>query len=285
MLIATFFFAIMNAGVKLLSDIPPVEIVFFRSLITFIISISFLRLRNVYIFGKKKNRKLLLIRGLAGALALTLYFTTLQSMPLASAVTIQFISPIFTAILGIFIVKEKVSPWQWLFFLVSFAGVLVVQGVDTRITTFYLILGMGAALFSGVAYNMIRKLSTSENPMVIIFYFPLVTLPITGVLVATNWISPHGWDWLIILFVGVSTQIAQYFMTKAFQHEELAKIAGIRYIGIVYALIFGFVLFGESFTLYSYLGMALVLFGVFLNIRFQRKSVSKKEASVEPLSK
>ena len=121
MLIATFFFAIMNAGVKMLSGIPPIEIVFFRSLITFIISLSVLRLRNVYIFGKKENRKILLTRGLAGAVALTLYYYTLQVMPLASAVTIQFISPIFTAILGIFIVKEKVSPLQWLFFLISFA--------------------------------------------------------------------------------------------------------------------------------------------------------------------
>ena len=279
MLIATFFFAIMNAGVKFLSSIPPVEIVFFRALITFIISLSVLRIRNVHIFGKKENRKILVFRGLAGTLALILYFTTLQSMPLASAVTIQFISPIFTAILGIFIVKEKVSPWQWLFFLISFTGVLVVQGVDTRITTFYLVLGMFAALFSGIAYNMIRKLSTSENPMVIIFYFPLISLPLTGIAVATNWVSPQGWDWLIILFVGVATQFAQYFMTKAFQHEDLARISSLRYLGIIYALFFGFVLFDESFTIYSYLGMTLVLFGVFLNIRFRMKSVKKKEVS------
>jgi len=269
----------MNAVVKFLSSIPLVEIVFFRALITFIISLSVLRIRNVHIFGKKENRKILLFRGLAGTLALILYFTTLQSMPLASAVTIQFISPIFTAILGIFIVKEKVSPWQWLFFLISFAGVLIVQGVDTRITTFYLVLGMFAALFSGIAYNMIRKLSTSENPMVIIFYFPLISLPLTGIAVATNWVSPQGWDWLIILFVGVATQFAQYFMTKAFQHEDLARISSLRYLGIIYALFFGFVLFDESYTIYSYLGMTLVLFGVFLNIRFRKKSVKKKEVS------
>ena len=276
MLFATFFFAIMNAGVKFLASIPPVEIVFFRSLITFIISLSVLRLRNVNILGKKKNRKILLTRGLAGAIALILYFTTLQSMPLASAVTIQFLSPIFTAILGIFIVKEKVSPWQWLFFAVSFAGVLVVQGVDTRITGFYLILGMCAALFSGLAYNMVRKLSTSENPMVIIFYFPLVTLPFTGVASAMDWVTPQGWDWLIIIFVGVSTQFAQYFMTRAFQHEELARISSLRYLGIIYALFFGYVLFDESFTIFSYLGMALVLLGVFLNIRFRMKTIQKE---------
>ena len=86
MLIATFFFAIMNVGAKYLTHIPPVEIVFFRSLITFIISYSVLRIRKIRVFGKKENRKWLLVRGLAGALALTLYYTTLQTMPLASAV-------------------------------------------------------------------------------------------------------------------------------------------------------------------------------------------------------
>ena len=279
MLIATFFFAIMNVGVKFLSTIPPVEIVFFRSIVTFVISLSILKFRRIQPFGKRKNRKLLLIRGMAGAIALTLYFITLQSIPLASAVTIQFLSPIFTTILGIFIVKEKVSLWQELFFLVSFAGVLIVQGVDTRITTFYLIVGMGAAFFSGVAFNMIRKLSTSESPLVIIFYFPLVTLPLTGGIVATNWVAPQGWEWLIIAFVGVATQFGQYYMTRAFQHEELARISSLRYLGIIYALFFGFVLFNESFTIYSYLGMALVLFGVFLNIRFKVKSISKSSIS------
>ena len=136
-------------------------------------------------------------------------------------------------------------------------------------------MGLLASLFSGLAYNMIRKLSTSENPMVIIFYFPLVTVPLTGAFVISGWVSPTGWEWLIILFVGVATQIAQYFMTKAFQHEELAKISSLRYLGIIYALLFGFVLFGESFTIYSYLGMVLVLFGVFLNIRFRMKKSTK----------
>ena len=211
---------------------------------------------------------------MAGAISLVLYFTTLQAIPLAGAVTIQFLSPIFTAILGIFIVNEKVAKRQWLFFLISFAGVVIIQGVDNRITTFYFFIGILAALFSGIAFNIIRKLNVSENPVVIVFYFPLVTIPVTGLYILTNWVNPTGIDLLIIILVGITTQIAQVYMTKAFQHEELSKIASLRYIGIIYALIFGHILFGEYFEYYSYVGLVLVLSGVMLNIWYKQRHIS-----------
>ncbi len=273
MLFATFFFALMNVGVKYLPHVPAVEIVFFRSLVSIIISFSFLKIKKINPWGN--NKKILIIRGLSGATALVLYFITLQSIPLASAVTIQFLAPIFTAILGIYIVKEKVYGWQWFFFIFSFAGVLVIQGVDVRITPLYVAIGLIAALFVGVAYNMIRKLKTSENPMVIVFYFPLVTIPLTGIYVATHWVMPSGAEWIILLFIGLVTQFAQYFMTRAFQSEDLSKIVSIRYLGIVYALIFGQILFHETYSVFSYLGMGVVLVGVFLNIRYRQRMIQK----------
>ena len=272
MLIATFFFSLMNVGVKYLSHIPAVEIVFFRSVVSLVLSFSFLKLKQIPIWGN--NKKLLIARGMAGAISLVLYFTTLQAIPLAGAVTIQFLSPIFTAILGIFIVNEKVAKRQWLFFLISFAGVVIIQGVDNRITTFYFFIGILAALFSGIAFNIIRKLNVSENPVVIVFYFPLVTIPVTGLYIITNWVNPTGIDLLIIILVGITTQIAQVYMTKAFQHEELSKIASLRYIGIIYALIFGHILFGEYFEYYSYVGLVLVLLGVMLNIWYKQRHIS-----------
>ncbi len=271
MIMATFFFSLMNVGVKYLSHIPAVEIVFFRSVVSIVLSFSFLKFKRIPVWGN--NKKLLIARGMAGAMALILYFTTLQAIPLAGAVTIQFLAPIFTAILGIFIVNEKVAKRQWLFFLISFAGVVIIQGVDNRITGFYFFIGILAALFSGIAYNIIRKLSVSENPLVIVFYFPLVTIPVTGIYILTDWVTPHGMDLLIIILVGIATQIAQVYMTKAFQHEELSKIASLRYIGIIYALIFGHILFGEKFEFYSYAGMVLVLAGVMLNIWYKQRHI------------
>ncbi len=264
MLLATVFFALMNVSVKYVSHLPAVQIIFFRSIITFILSLSYLKAAKINPLGN--NKKLLLLRGGAGAVSLTLYFITLQEIPLATAVTIQYLSPIFTTILGIFIVKEKVKPIQWLFFAMAFGGVLIIEGFDPRMSLFYLFLGITSALFSGIAYNVIRKLNTTENPMVIVFYFPLVTTPFALIYCLFNWVQPVGWDWLVLLFVGVMTQFAQFFMTKAYQSANLSKISTINYIGIIYALGFGFFLFGESFNFMTYIGMALVLTGVVLNV-------------------
>ncbi|WP_286755692.1 DMT family transporter [Roseivirga sp. UBA838] len=272
MMLATFVFAVMNVLVKYLPNIPAIEIILFRSIVSFFMSGVTLRIKKVPLLGN--NRKVLLIRGLAGALALMMFFTTLQEIPLASAVTLMFLGPIFTTLIGIWVVGEKVSPIQWLFFALSFAGIVMIKGFDPRVSPFMALLGVGAAFFSGVAYNMIRKLKTSEHPLVIIFYFPLVTLPIVGVYSALHWVQPEGIEWLLLLGVGVLTQIAQYFLTVAYQSEELSKVSNINFIGIIYALGFGFFLFDETFNVLTYLGMTAVMAGVVLNVIFKSKKKS-----------
>jgi drug/metabolite transporter (DMT)-like permease len=281
MLLSTLFFALMNVCIKLVPHIPAIEIIFFRSVISVVMSYLVLRRQQVNIWGT--NKGLLITRGITGAIALVLYFTTLQNIPLATAVTIQYLSPIFTTILGIFIVKEKVKPWQWIFFLVSFIGILVIEGVDVRISPFYLTIGVAGAAISGISYNIIRKLNTREHPLVIVFYFPMVALPFSGIYSLFDWVQPVGWDWAILLLVGVFTQLAQYYMTMSYQAEELSKVAHLNYIGIFYALLLGFIMFDETFTIGSYVGMALVLVGVILNIRY--KSKLAKTAELAAVSK
>ena len=269
MMLATFIFSCMNVMVKFVSHIPAVEIVFFRSVISLVLSYAMLKPKGVSVWGK--NKKILLMRGLSGAVALVLYFITLQKIPLASAVTIHFLSPIFTSILGVFIAKERVKPWQWVFFGIAFSGILIIQGFDVRISPVYAGIGILAALLSGLAYNFIRKLNTSEHPLVIVFYFPLVTLPLTGTYSAFHWVSPQGFDWLFLLGIGITTQFAQYFMTRAYQTEELSKVSSLNYIGILYALGFGYFLFHESYAPLVFLGMVVVLVGVVLNIWYKQQ--------------
>lgn len=274
MILATFIFALMNVLIKYLPNIPAIEIILFRSIVSFFMSAIVLKIQKVPLLGN--NKKILFARGLAGAIALIMFFITLQNIPLASAVTLMFLGPIFTAILGIWIVKESVNPVQWIFFAISFIGILMIKGFDTRISIEMALLGVGAAFFSGVAYNMIRKLKKSEHPLVIIFYFPLVTLPIVGIYSIFNWVQPEGVEWIILLAIGVLTQFAQYFMTRAYQEENLATVANINFIGILYALGFGYVLFNETFNFLTYLGMSAVMLGVILNVAFKNKK--KNEA-------
>ncbi|WP_400192456.1 DMT family transporter [Hymenobacter sp. B81] len=264
MLLSTLCFALMNVCVKLLPHVPALEIILFRSLIS--VALSYLTLRLLRIRPWGSNHLLLISRGTTGALALMLYFGTLQQMPLATAVTIQYLAPIFTAILGIFIVREPVRPWQWLFFLLSFAGVLWAEGVDARVEPLWLGLGVLSAVFSGLSYNSIRRLKGREHPLVVVFYFPMVALPITAAYcLLVKWVTPQGLDWLWLGLTGVFTQGAQVYMTKAYQAEQLAKVANWNYLGILYALGFGLLFFGEAFPPGAYAGMTLVLAGVLLN--------------------
>ncbi len=271
MLLATFFFAMMNTAVKFLGHLPAIEIALIRSVVSLGIAYGFLRFSGISLRGR--NTPALLLRGFFGSSSLVLYFITLQHMPLATAVTLQYLSPIFTAIMGIFIVREPVKPLQWVFFLLSFVGVLMVQGFDSRIESQYALLGIGSAFFAGLAYNMIRQLKQSEHPLVITFYFPLVSVPVTALLMlGGTWVAPKGMDWAVLFFIGLTAQIAQYFMTRSYQSDELNKVVSLKYIGIVYALIFGYVFFGETFSLEAHLGMLVVLTGVILNIAYKQRS-------------
>ncbi|MEP0367056.1 MAG: DMT family transporter [Cyclobacteriaceae bacterium] len=269
MLIATFVFMVMKVCVKYIPHIPAIEIILFRSIISLVISYYYLARQKVSVWGN--NKPILILRGSTGAIALITYFSLLQQIPLATAATLQYLAPIFTAILGIYLVKEKVKPIQWVFFLLSFAGVVVVQGFDPRISITHLVMGIATSLFMGLAYNFVRMLKTSEHPLVIIFYFPLVMLPISGVWSGFVWVQPQGIDWLVLLGVGVFTQIAQYFMTKSYQVAELSKVSILNYVGIIYALGFGWILFDETFNFMTYLGMGLVLLGVILNVALKSK--------------
>ncbi len=268
MLLAAFTFTLMEVCIKLIPHIPVIEIILFRSVISLGISVFFLKKQNVSVWGN--NKPILIGRGISGAVALIIYFSLLQQIPLATASTLKYLAPIFTTVIGIFLVGEKVRSIRWLFFAMSFAGILVVQGFDARISGVHLLMGIGASLFMGLAYNLIRKLKTDEHPLVIIFYFPLIMLPISAIWSSFIWVSPTGWDWPLLILVGLFTQIAQFFMTKAYQKEELSSISILTYVGIIYSLLFGYFLFGENYNLITYGGMALVLSGVILNVLWKK---------------
>lgn len=270
MLVATSFFAIMNVLIKYIPGIGPVEIVFFRSIVSFIISFIAVKRLGISIWGN--NKKWLIIRGVAGSIALLMFFATIQKMPLASAVAIQYTSPIFTTILGIFIVRERVYSIQWVFFLIALVGVFLIQGFDPRVSLWQVTIGIGSAIGAGVAYNSIRKLKLSEHPLVIIFYFPLITIPITGTyLLFRGWTTPDFMELVILMSIGIATQFAQYFLTKAYQLDELSKVSSIQYVGIIFALTFGYLFFDESYTLKSFTGILIILAGVIANIWFKNR--------------
>jgi len=269
MALATFLFALMTVFVKIVPNIPALEIIFFRSVISLAICFWGIKRARVPIFGN--NKVLLTLRGIAGVCALSLNFYLIQEIPLATASTLTYLAPIATTVIGIWFVQEKVSPIQFLFFAVSFSGILVIQGFDARITLFHLGVGLVTSVFMGLAYNCVRKLSTSEHPLVIIFYFPFVCLPVTGLWCLLFWVQPAGWEWFYLFMVGITSQVAQYYMTRSYQLAEISTVSIVNYTGIIYAIVMGYIVFGEGFNLLTYLGMGLVIAGVIWNVLWKQK--------------
>jgi len=285
-LLSSFFFALMNVGVKYLSHIPSHEIVLVRALVTLILGYILIRKNNLKPWGN--NKKYLLLRGLTGTAALVMYFYTLQHMPLASAVTIQFMSPIFTIIISGIFLKERATPLQWLFFLVAFGGVVMVKGFDPRVTVPELLIGITAAVFSAMAYNFIRKLKDFDHPLVVVFYFPLVTVPLVGSYSVFHWVAPQAWEWLILILIGLAVTAAQIFMTRAYQSDRASNISIFNYLGTVYAIVIGLTLFDETISLLGYAGFVLIIIGVVLSNHFRvndQPNGAKNPAVSSPIGK
>ncbi len=266
MLIATLAFATMNVFVKQLDRIPAMEIVFFRCLGSGIICGAVIARQRFD--WKGNNHALLLARGTFGTLALFCFFITLQHMRLATAVTIQYLSPIFTALIGVFVLREIVPRRQWLFYGIAFAGVFVLKGFDSHISTFYLLVGILSAICSAMAYNLVRRLREREETIVVVLHFQLVGIVAGLLFTAFNWVAPLPWEWFCLLMCGVLTQIGQVCLTKSLQSERIAQVAVLNYIGLLYALLFGIFIFGERYNLQTVLGIALVVAGVLLSVLF-----------------
>lgn len=278
MLVSVMGFALMNLTVKFLHRLPATELVLFRSVISLSLCLYFLKKRNISPWGN--NKTFLILRGTFGVIALSLFFYTLQKLPLGSAITLQYLSPVFTALFGIFLLGEKVRNWQWIFFLVSFAGIALVKGFDPNITTPLLLMGIGSALFAGLAYACVRKLKDTDHPLVVVLYFPLIASPVMIVVSLFNWVTPIGWEWLLLLLMGILTQIAQVYMTKAMQAAEINEIINLKYLGIIFALSFDLIIFRVQYQTMAIFGIVLVLTGVLMNViykNFIRRKAMKNE--------
>ncbi|MBL7835956.1 MAG: DMT family transporter [Bacteroidetes bacterium] len=267
MLVASVGFACMNASVKYISHIPVFEVILFRAVITLIISYATLKKRKVNPWGP--HHKFLIARGLFGAGGLICYFYTLQHLQLANAIVIHYLSPIFTTLIAMIFLGERVKGIQWIAFGISFTGVIMVKGF-ANIELLDFMVGVAGAALSGFAYNAIRNMKDKEDADVIVFYHPLISLPVVALylfIFPQSIVMPTGYDWLFLAGTGIFTQVGQYFITRAYQMDTAARISSVSYIGIIWGVLMGKFLFGEAYHLNVLLGMAVVLGGVFLNLK------------------
>ncbi len=273
MIISTLSFAFMNVTVKYLANINAFQIVFFRSISSLVFTLSFLLKSGIPILGN--NRKLLVLRGLAGVTSMSFFFMSIKYLPVATAVSLRYIAPIFAAIFAVLFLKEKTRPIQWLFFFMSFFGVLIIKGFDEHVNTYGLILVLIAAIFSGLVYNIISKIGTGDHPVVVVNYFMMIATVVGGLLSISNWETPVGLELILLLSLGVFGYFGQLYMTKAFQTAATNQVAPLKYMEVVFTLMFGLLWFDEVYTIWSLLGIALIIGGLILNVIYKSQSKNK----------
>ena len=253
-----------------LQEYPAHELVLARSLVSFLISYAVIKRKKLPVFGN--NKKWLLIRGIAGTIALTIFFYTMHHLPLAVAMIVQYLAPIFTIIFAMILLKERIRWIQWPFIGMAFGGTLLLvyenQTGSTDIagiSPFWLGLGMISAVLSGVAYVAIMKLKPTDAPITIVMYFPMIATPFMIILCFWDFTMPNGIEWLFLLIIGVFTQLAQITMTRALHSGNAATIVPFQYLGAIYGFLVGYFIFLESLSSTLILGMVLVLVGVIVN--------------------
>ena len=274
-LVVNFFVKLFGMGpennvIPGLQKIPAHELVLARSIISFSISSSIIVYRGLPFFGT--NKKWLTIRGFSGMLALTIFFQSIQHMPIAVASTIQYLAPIFTMLFAMIILKEKILKIQWLFVLLAFIGVLLIgfNGLiqsDSPVPLNPLWVGLGvlSAACSGIAYVAIVKLKSTDQPIHIVSYFPMMAIPVMSFWCMFEFVMPVGIEWLILILIGICTQIAQISLTRALHFESSSLIMPFQYLGSVYALLVGYLILDERLNAVVIIGVFVILLGVVFN--------------------
>ncbi len=270
MLLSGLAFALMGLCVKLAAarGFPVIELIFVRSVISLVLCYLDIRRCNLSILGQQTG--LLLLRGVIGFLALIAVYTSLITLPLAEATLIQYLHPIFTAIFAWFFLRENIQRNTLFCGLLGFFGTFILanSGVLSpapSLSLIGLIVGLIGAAGSGLAYTLVRHLSYSEHPSVIIFYFPLVCLPVSLIFGWPDFIMPTGSDWFLLLAIGLFTHLGQVGLTLGMSLVKAAKAAAYGYVQVLFAALLGITILGEQLSLSTFLGAIFIVGGLLIN--------------------
>ncbi|QFU25446.1 EamA family transporter [Shewanella sp. YLB-09] len=269
-------FSLMSACVKLVSahGIPVLEIIAARALVSLGLSYIDVKRKGISMWGH--NRKLLLARGTVGTLALFCVYYSVITLPLAEATLLQYLHPMFTALLAFIFLGERVLHSTKVCIMLSILGLLVMVlpglGVDQQAALPWASIGIAllGALGSSIAYVIVRRLSNVEDTSVIILYFPLIALPLSVFLLGSDFVMPNFEGLLLLLFVGVFTQAGQIGLTKAMQSESAGKAAGYAYVQVIFAMLFGWIIFSELPSIWSWVGGSIIMLGALVNVLWKR---------------
>ena len=260
-LTSAFCFATMNMFVRLSGDLPSIEKSFFRNFVAMIISFLMI-IRNKDSFRwEKGNSTLMFIRAFAGTIGILGNFYAVDHLMLSDATMLNKMSPFFAIIFSIFLMKEKVSLSQASIVLGAFIGALfVVKPTFSNVNLFAAGIGFVGGVGAGLAYTCVRKLGTrGEKGSRIVFYFSLFSCLVTLPYMLFDF-HPMTFNQLILLLLaGASAAGGQFAITAAYTYAPAKEISVYDYSQVIFAAIYGFIMFNQIPDAYSFLGYLIII--------------------------
>ena len=274
MFLSVCAFSVMDLIVKWSDNYPLGQVIFFRGffgLVLYYFVIPKERLKDFYV---TKRPMLHFSRCFFGLMALLSIFTALRNLPLATVVSISFAAPIFTTIFSIFFLSEKVGYFRWLAVFVGFVGIIIISEPGLSSLNVYYIFPVIFVLGMSYVAIAIRQLSTSEPIWLISFYFS-VAISILGLFtIPFGWVMPTLIDFILLCMIGLLGGIANLLLGQSYKLSEVSLVTPLKYLSLVFAIVFGYFIWNEIPSFKTLLGSLLVVLSSL--IIFRREIYLKK---------
>ena len=267
-------FSLMDIIVKWSVDYPIGQVLFFRGFFGIIFYFFVIPKDRLHNFYKTERPGLHVLRCLSGLIALVAIFIALRELPLATVVSISFAAPIFTTIFSIFLLSEKVGIYRWLAVLIGFIGILIITEPGISELNIYYIFPIIFCLGLSYVAITIRQLSTSEPVWLISFYFSLSITLLSFLTIPYGWVMPDFKDFLILSMIGIFGGVANLWLGQSYKYSEVSLVTPLKYLALLFAIIFGYFIWNEIPTIKTLLGALLVIISTM--IIFRREIYNKK---------
>jgi len=275
---ATMFGALMASSVKYLSnDLHPIIICFYRCLMGLIL-ISPLMIKNNFQALKSQNFKLQFSRSIINIISMICWFSAIGMMHFEKAAALGFTTPLFTTILAIILLKEKIRFHRTAALLIGFVGIVII------VRPGYVPLEIGAVLLLVSAFTfsfvliIVKKLSAIDSSQTIIFYHLLFSTPAFFVLSLFYWETINTNQLLIFTFMGASGLLSHWCLAQAFKLSDTTFVMPLQFTKLIWASLIGLFIFAEQPDLWTWIGGVIIFISVvYITYReaFKKKGTKK----------
>ena len=277
MFLSVCAFSLMDLVVKWSDGYPLGQVLFFRGFVGALIYFLIIPRERIKNFYYTKKAGLHFLRCLFGLIALLSIFTALRNLTLATVVSISFAAPIFTNIFSIFFLSEKVGVYRWLAVFIGFIGIIIIAEPGLTELNIYYIYPIIFCLGMAYVAISIRQLSRTEPVWLISLYFSISITIVSLTTIPSGWIVQSLSDFIILTFLGIFGGFANLWLSQSYKYSEVSLVTPLKYLGLVFAIIFGYFIWEETPTLKTLAGSILVILSSV--IIFRREIFLNKQIS------